>query len=89
MQQGLSSEDVEKLMQSEMGTQNTVSDELMELKGLSPDPYAFKQSVPQTSGYIQHQIPYGGCPSCGYCPHCGRGNGHIPHWPYNKPIWYY
>jgi hypothetical protein len=31
--------------------------------------------------------PWGTCPSCGYCPHCGRGGyHHAPYWP-SQPIW--
>lgn len=31
-----------------------------------------------------YQGPYWGgrCPSCGYCPHCGRGG-----WPHGGPWW--
>jgi hypothetical protein len=32
--------------------------------------------------YQNYYSSWGGCPSCGYCPHCGRGNSWpSPQWP--------
>lgn len=45
-------------------------------------------TVPNTTGYAWSgfypplQVP-GVCPSCNYCPHCGRSNHSIP--PYSQP----
>lgn len=56
------------------------------------------QSGYWTQPYPTH--PGGGCPACGYCPHCGRGRYVSPYinpWPYTpvpyvqpyaNPFWY-
>lgn len=39
--------------------------------------YIAKQPQPESSGFIQHYPRQGHpCPSCGYCPHCGRGGNY-------------
>lgn len=33
-------------------------------------------------------FPRSVCPSCGYCPHCGRGGyGTVPYWPTYQPYY--
>ncbi len=56
---------------------------LQELQASLPEQNAIAQ---QTGWYGQ---PLNTCPSCGYCPHCGRG-GHQtqPYYPsYPYPYW--
>lgn len=42
-----------------------------------------------TSSTLNGLYPFnisGRCPSCGYCPHCGRSDGLKPYYPQN-PYW--
>ena len=47
-------------------------------------------ALPQNVGInpLYGRTPYGTCPSCGYCPHCGRGGQQFyPTWPGPSITW--
>jgi hypothetical protein len=64
---------VKKSDNSQSNTTDTIQDQLDKL-------------MQKSGNYYVPYKPYvsGGCPNCGYCPTCGRSNGH----QLRPEIWY-